>query len=188
MQPEIDAYNYYVQPGIEWKPVSSLTLNVGPQFARDVEDAMYVDTYDDPTATETYGKRYVFAHLDQKTLSANIRLNWAFTPRVSLQTFVQPLISSGAYSGYKALAVPRSYEFVPVPYGGNPNFNYVSLRGNAVFRWEYRPGSTLYLVWTQERSDNQSQGEFNFRPDWARLMNTDTNNIFLVKLSYYFTM
>jgi hypothetical protein len=188
VQPEIDAYNYYVQPGIEWKPVSSLTLNVGPQFARDVEDAMYVDTYDDPTATETYGKRYVFAHLDQKTLSANIRLNWAFTPRVSLQTFVQPLISSGAYSGYKALAVPRSYEFVPVPYGGNPNFNYVSLRGNAVFRWEYRPGSTLYLVWTQERSDNQSQGEFNFRPDWARLMNTDTNNIFLVKLSYYFTM
>ena len=188
VQPEIDAYNYYVQPGIEWKPVSSLTLNVGPQFARDVEDAMYVDTYDDPTATETYGKRYVFAHLDQKTLSANIRLNWAFTPRVSLQTFVQPLISSGAYSGYKALAVPRSYEFVPVPYGGNPNFNYVSLRGNAVFRWEYRPGSTLYLVWTQERSDNQPQGELNFRPDWARLMNTDTNNIFLVKLSYYFTM
>jgi hypothetical protein len=187
-QPEIGAFNYYVQPGIEWKPVSSLTLNVGPQYARDVEDAMYVDTVDDPAFTSTYGKQYVFSHLDQKTFSANIRLNWAFTPRVSLQTFIQPLISSGEYTDYKALAVPRSYDFVPVAYGGNPNFNYVSLRGNAVFRWEYRPGSTLYLVWTQERSDTQPQGEFDFRPNWTRLMSTDTNNIFLAKVSYYFTM
>jgi hypothetical protein len=188
MNPEPGSFDWYANPGIELKPVSNVLLSVGPLFERVVEDAQFVDSYDDPAATSTFGRRYVFGHLEQKTLSANIRLNWAFSPRMSLLTYIQPLISSGAYTGFKSLAVPRSYEFTPLAYSGNPDFNFKSLRGNAVFRWEYLPGSTLFLVWTQERTDDADPGEFNFRPSWTRLMKADADNIFLAKVSYYFTL
>jgi hypothetical protein len=187
--PETGSYNWSVDPGVEWKPASNIILNVGPGYSRNVEDAQYVDQFDDPTATGTYGRRYVFASLDQKTFSANIRLNWAFTPTISVQTFMQPLISSGSYTGYKSLALPRSYEFDPYAYGGTPpDFNFKSLRGNAVFRWEYMPGSTVFLVWTQERTDFDPAGDFNFRRDFKDLTKADINNIFLAKVSYYFSL
>jgi uncharacterized protein DUF5916/cellulose/xylan binding protein with CBM9 domain len=186
--PEADTYNWSLDPGVEWKPASNVTLRVGPGYARDVENAQYVDTIDDPTATATYGRRYVFARLDQTTVSANIRLNWAFTTTMSLQTFIQPLVSAGAYTGFKSLARPKSYEFDPYPYGSNPDFNFRSLRGNAVFRWEYRPGSSLFLVWTQDRSGVASVGDFDFRRDFKALGKVDGNNIFLVKASYYFSL
>ena len=67
----------------------------------------------------------------------------------------------------------------------NPDFNVRSLRGNAVFRWEYRPGSTLYLVWTQERSDQADVGNFDFTRDGSALLAAHPNNIFLVKVSYW---
>ena len=67
----------------------------------------------------------------------------------------------------------------------NPNFNFVSLRGNAVLRWEYMPGSTIFLVWTQSRSDNVVDGEFNMRTSFDRLGNSTPDNIFMLKLTYW---
>jgi hypothetical protein len=67
----------------------------------------------------------------------------------------------------------------------NPDFNFRSLRGNAVFRWEYNPGSTLYLVWTQERTDQAAVGTFDFGRDRTALLTSHPDNIFLVKLSYW---
>ena len=188
MQPDAGSWNYWVNPGIELKPVSNVLLSIGPGFERVVEDAQFVVSYDDVAATTTFGRRYVFAHLEQKTVSASIRLNWAFNPRMSLLTYLQPLISTGSYTSFKSLAVPRSYEFDPITYGGNPDFNFKSLRGNAVFRWEYMPGSAFFLVWTQERTDFEDNGEFNLRPSWTRLSKADADNIFLAKVSYYFTL
>jgi hypothetical protein len=144
-----------------------------------------VDTYDDATALETYGKRYVFAVLDQTEVSANIRLNWAFSPDLSLQTYVQPLFSTGDYHDFKSLARGGSYEFTPLAYGGNPDFNFISLRGNAVLRWEYLPGSTVYLVWTQQRTDDNGLGEFDLGESYHRMLTTPADNIFLIKLTYY---
>ncbi len=198
-QPENQSYEWNVFPGIEWKPVSNVTLRVGPGFERVIQDVQYVDQFDDPGASGTYGRRYVFAELDQKTLVANIRLNWAFTPNVSLQTYVQPLISSGDYYEFKSLARPKSYDFAEydylgTPYPGssdlptNPDFNFKSLRGNAVFRWEYMPGSTLYLVWTQERTDFEDTGVFNMNANATRLLDADADNVFLAKVTYYFDM
>jgi uncharacterized protein DUF5916/cellulose/xylan binding protein with CBM9 domain len=186
--PEADSYNWSLDPGFEWKPASNITLNIGPSYSRNIDNAQYVDTIVDATATATYGHRYVFANLDQKTLSANIRLNWAFTPTISVQTFLQPLISSGAYTGFKSLARPKSYEFDPYAYAGNPDFNFKSLRGNAVFRWEYLPGSTVYLVWTQDRAASDQYGDFDFGRDFKQLTKADANNIFLAKVSYYFSL
>jgi hypothetical protein len=67
----------------------------------------------------------------------------------------------------------------------NPNFNFVSLRGNAVLRWEYMPGSTLYLVWTQSRSDNVVDGAFNVGKSFDRLGISTPENIFMLKLTYW---
>jgi hypothetical protein len=67
----------------------------------------------------------------------------------------------------------------------NPNFNFVSLRGNAVLRWEYTPGSTLFLVWTQSRSDNITDGSFNMGKSFDRLGISAPDNIFMVKLTYW---
>jgi hypothetical protein len=197
-----------ISPGIEWKPVSSLSVNLGPSYERVLEDAQYVTTQSDPAATATFGQRYAFATLDQRTISAQLRLNWAFTPRLSLQTYIQPLISSGDYYGYKELARPRSYDFARFDPAGitsiasgdsldldgagalapikNPDFNIRSLRGNSVLRWEYMPGSTLYLVWTQDRSDNGRTSEFDPSSSFDRLVNARANNIFLAKVTYYF--
>ncbi|TMQ72478.1 MAG: hypothetical protein E6K80_02695, partial [Candidatus Eisenbacteria bacterium] len=128
MNPDPGSFDHWINPSIEVKPVSNVLVSVGPGFERTVEDAQYVTTIDDPTATSTFDKRYVFAHLEQKTLSASIRLNWAFSPRMSLLTYMQPLISTGAYTGYKSLALPRSYDFDLYTYtGGLPDFNFKSL-------------------------------------------------------------
>ncbi len=67
----------------------------------------------------------------------------------------------------------------------DPNFNFVSLRGNAVLRWEYLPGSTIFFVWTQSRSDDENIGDFRFRQSMDRLLHAEADNIFLVKVSYW---
>jgi hypothetical protein len=173
-----------------------------------IENAQFVRSVGDPLATATYGRRYVFAQLEQTTLSAQLRLNVSFTPNLSLQTFVQPLVSSGNYTKFKELARPKSYEFneysgydrttgMADPDGagpagpilvGNPNFNTKSLRGNAVLRWEFDPGSAFYLVWTQERTDEEDIGEFQFSRSMNRLLDAKARNIFLAKVSYYFNL
>ena len=194
---------------LEWKPGARVSLGVEPQIERTRTSAQYVDTLDDPLAVATYGHRYVFAELDQTTVSASIRLNWIFTPRLSLELYTQPLLSSGRYSGFKELAQPRSYQFTPYPdptptadpdrvvvdpdgggpLGGeeidDPNFSLASLRGNAVLRWEYSAGSTLFLVWTQNRSDTETIGTFRTGRAINRLFDAGGDNIFLVKLSYW---
>jgi hypothetical protein len=203
---DVGSQDYWTNPGVEWKPVSNITLRIGPSFERNIQDAQYVTTLADPTATQTYANRYVMAELDQTTISANLRLNWSFTPNLSLETFVQPLVSSGRYFDYKSLARPRTYDFDPLavasydpssnditlvgPGGAltpfsRPDFNFMSLRGNAVFRWEYMPGSTLFFVWTQERSDNENTGEFDAGQSFHQLSGMPTNNVFMVKLTYY---
>jgi hypothetical protein len=211
-QPKPGSWNSYLYPAVEWKPVSNFNVSIGPGWERVVEDAQYVGTYDDPTATATYGQRYVFSDLNQTTVSANIRLNCSFTPSASLELYLQPLVSSGDYTDFKELARPRSYEFnhygqsgstwdettgtadpdgagpAPPIEIGNPDFNFRSLRGNAVFRWEYRPGSTLFLVWTQERVDSESYGNLDFSHSMHSLVDKQPQDVFLAKVTYYLGM
>ncbi len=203
------SHDWGLNPGVEWKPVPSLAVRVGPNLYHGTTAAQYVGQYDDPLATATFGKRYVFAELEQTTLSADMTLNWSFSPALSLQMFAQPLISSGKYSNYKELSKAKSYDFlvygtngstlqntgvVADPDGAGPappiaigsqDFNFLSLRGNAVLRWEYRPGSALYLVWTQNRQEMDDHGEFRFAPSLSQLTSAKANNIFMVKVSYY---
>jgi len=208
---------YQGKPSNEWninadleiRPLPNISLILSPQFSKVFEYAQYVDTYSDPTATNTYEHRYVFAELNQKTLSASLRLNWTFNPKVSLQLYVQPLISAGDYNNYKELAEPRSYDFMiygtdgstfdsetntadpdgdgpaqPIEIG-NPDFNVRSLRGNAVLRWEYLPGSVIYFVWTQTRSEAEEIGEFQFQESMTKMVQAEPDNIFMIKVTYW---
>ncbi len=203
------SWNAFVNPGMEWKPIPNVWVRLGPTLSRVRQEAQYVGAGTDPAATATYGQQYVFATLDQTEVGAEVRLNWSFTPDLCLQMYAQPLVSHGNYWGYKQLARPRSFDFVPVagvatydpvadlvdldgPAGAkapfNPDFDFKSLRGNAILRWEYRPGSALFLVWTQERVNTDDYSQFDFNRSVDRLLTTKPNNIFLAKVSYYFTM
>jgi hypothetical protein len=176
-----------IETYVEWKPGANVSVRLSPTiwWNRDFAQYVDVDTTHAHLAPATFGKHYLFAEINQTELSASLRLNWTFTPRLSLQLYAQPLISSVDYYNYKELARPKSYDFNPYLTDRSDDFNFKSLRGNAVLRWEYSPGSTLYLVWTQSRSDNEGIGDFRFRHSLRRLREADADNIFLVKASYW---
>lgn len=200
---------WYVNAQLEIRPLPNISFIFSPQYSNVFEFAQYVDTYTDPTAVNTYGNRYIFAELNQKTLSASLRLNWTFNPKLSLQLYVQPLISAGEYNNYKELAQPSSYDFTVFGTNGstfdpetntadpdgdgpaqpieidNPDFNVRSLRGNAVLRWEYLPGSVIYFVWTQTRSEAEEIGEFQFQDSLTKMVQAEPDNIFMIKVTYW---
>jgi hypothetical protein len=193
------------------KPASNVSLSFGPSYGVDNTADQYVTTVADPAATAMYGNRYVFALLRQHTLAVDTRLAVTFTPTLTLELYLQPLIASGAYTRFSEYAAPRSRHrlqygvdagtIAPTASGytvdpdgpggaqpfaiGNPDFNYRSLRGNAVVRWEFRPGSTLFLVWTQSREDTAPAGDFQMGRDLRGLAGARPTNIFLVKMSYW---
>ena len=194
-------------------PTSNLSLDLGPSYGYQATRTQYVAAVADPTATLFDSARYVFADLAERTLSMNARVDWTFTPTLTLQLYVQPLIASGAYSQFKEYNRPHSLErsvygvdrgtisyaagsYTVDPDGAgpaapftisDPNFDLRSLRGSAVLRWEYHPGSTIYFVWTQERSGNAATGvgDLLLSRDLRGLVGVPPENIFLVKFSYW---
>jgi Domain of unknown function (DUF5916) len=170
---------------LQYRPAPNVSVTVGPNFSRGQYPLQYVDAIADTAATATFGTRYVFAGLRQTELSAGVRLNWTYSPTLSLQLYAQPLISAGKYDDFKQLARPRSYDFDSAAAPYNPDFNFKSLRGNAVLRWEYLPGSTLYFVWTQSRSRFDPTGDFQFGESMDRLFRAPAENIFMVKATYW---
>jgi hypothetical protein len=175
--------------------------------------AQYVTRVTDPLATATYGSRYVFATLDQRQLAMVTRVDWTFTPTLSLQLFAQPLIASADFKDYKEFQKPREFAFdvygkqigiisrdattgrynvdpdasgpAPLFSFGDRDFNRRSLRGNAVVRWEYRPGSALFFVWQQSRFGSVPNGEFDFGNDFGALWDTAPENVFVVKGTWW---
>ena len=206
-RPATRSFTLNLSPEVEWKPVTRFSLSVEADIDRNVDDAQYIAQVAGagPVPADFGGLRYVFGRLDQTTVGAGIRLDVSLTPNLSLQTYVQPLISAGRYTDFKELARSRSYDFVHygvapgTSYDGDtvtvgssrfalrdPSFNFKSLRGNAVLRWEYRPGSVFYLVWTQERTDEEEDlAGLRFGPSVRRLLDARANDIFLAKVTYH---
>jgi hypothetical protein len=173
--------------GVGIKASSRWNLTLSPALDRSYTLAQYVGTVPDASAIHTYGARYLFAPLSQTTLSLETRLDFTLNPQVSFQLYAQPFISSGDYDAVAELAAPRSYEFQPFA-GEVPDldFNYRSLRGTAVLRWEWRPGSTLYLAWQQSRADYaEGVGDFDFTRDRQALFAARPDNIFVLKMNYW---
>jgi hypothetical protein len=193
------------------RPLPAVIVSAGPSLRRNIVAAQYLATVPDALQTETYGHRYVFGELGQTELSMTTRLSVTTSPRTSLQVFMQPLISVGRYGAIKEVARPDSFDFLRYGIDGgsiterdgrlvidpdadgpassftmaDPDFNIKSLRLNAVFRWEFRPGSTMFFVWTQQRRDLADAGDFSIGRDASRLFTAPADDVLLVKVSYW---
>jgi hypothetical protein len=168
------------------KPWAALTVSVAPAFLHVRNVAQYLATVPDRSATATFGARYVFGDLDQTEWSVPLRVNLVLSPRLSLQLYTQALLSTGAYDAIKELAAPRTYDFpVSDVSVGSPDFNVKALRANAVLRWEFRLGSTVYVVWTQRRQDQGHPGDFSFGRDARDLFRSPSDDVFLFKVAWW---
>lgn len=183
---ELGNQSWDVSGDVAWRTSSRWSLSVGPYFGRGTIAAQYVGTEVDPAAQATYGRRYLFAPLEFTHLNANIRFDIAFLPELTLETYLQPLIFSSDYGDVGALVAPRGYSFAPVDSNRPSRDNtFRSLRGNAVLRWEWRPGSTLYLAWQQARVGFTSDGDFALDRDPRALFEAAPDNIVVLKVSYW---
>jgi hypothetical protein len=193
---------------------------LGTRLTRSHSSAQYVAAFSDTAATGTYGTRYVFAAIDQTTFDVTTRANVTFTPQLSLELYLQPFVSSGDYLALKELRAPRTFDFReygeegstiereadgryridPVGNGARTfhvsdrDFNVQSLLGNAVLRWEWRPGSTAYLVWQHGRSQRLihgagdaegSYGGFALRRDAREILRIKPENTLMIKVAYW---
>ncbi len=197
---------------LTYRPTTSVRLSFSPSYSGGTSTGQYVRAVTDALATNTFGRRYVFADIKQTTLSMDTRVEWTFTPALSLQMYAQPFVATGKYENFKEFLEPKKYDFAVYgrekgtiarsttgvytvdPDGtgpatafqfGDPNFNVRSLRGNAVVRWEYRPGSALFFVWQQERSGFEPIGDFSAGRDIGDIFKTIPTNVFLVKATYW---
>ncbi len=194
-----------------YRPSGRIDLSVGPGLNVNNDDWQYVTT-----ATVAGGEEYVFGDLQQRTLGAGLRANITFTPTLTLQVYAQPFYSTGRYLGFRRVADARSAAYrdrlqalgpglvrsdtagaVTLDLNGdgtfetalgNPNFGYAAVRSNVVLRWEYRPGSTLFLVWQQGRESFGSDGRFDLTRGFRTLRGAPAENVFLVKVNYWLSL
>jgi len=185
---EAGSWTWSASTGLGVRSASRWNVRVAPVFTRTYLPAQYVQTVTDASYIPTYGRRYVFAPLSQTELGLETRINFTLTPTLSFESYLQPLISSADYGSAIQLVAPRTYDFAP--YTGtvaDNDFNLRSLRGNAVLRWEWRAGSTLYVAWQQTRENLGDVGDFAFSRDRGALMGTRPDNIVIVKVNYWLT-
>ena len=200
VRPESDSWSFGVAPTFSVRPSGRATFSLGARLSRNSDDRQWVRRID------TGAPNYLFARIDQTTGGLTARLDYAFTPDLSLQVYAQPFVGSGSYREFKRVADPRAkryadrFEAVEVlPEGdryraeldgsrvwfGNPDFSFRQFRSNTVLRWEYSPGSVLYFVWSQGRNHTAGTGEFDFTSDLGDLFGVTPDNVFMVKLSYW---
>jgi hypothetical protein len=167
------------QPSPQWQ------LSIGPEYEREVNTQQYVSTLPGGSAA-TYGGRYIFAHVDQSTYSMEVRLNYTFKPDLTLDFYGEPFAASGRYDHFGQLAAARTRLMIPLT-GTLPSrdFNVQSFRSNLVLRWEWRAGSTLYLVWQQDREREETLGSRVSLGDMFGSLGRSGDNFFAIKLSYW---
>lgn len=198
--------------GLNYRPINSLAVSFSPGYSITNDKLQYVSENamkNDP--------RYIFARINQKTASFTFRINYTFTPELSLEYYGQPFVSAGKYTEFKRVTSPKAERFqdryrnfqpqeiafksadnvyeIDEDHDGmkdysfdNPDFNFQQFRSNLVIRWEYLPGSTLFLVWSQGRTNSTSDGAFDYGRDMKDLFGGTPHNVFLVKFSYWFSL
>jgi len=205
-----DASGHFYSFGLDltWAPANAVNVSLMPFYNSNATLLQYVDE------TSMLGEpRYIFASLSQQTLGIPVRINIGLSPDLTVQYYGQPFISAGKYSDYKMITHPDAGLFTDrfvtfneqqISYSADdelfsidentdgsadysfykPDFNAFYFLSNLVIRWEYRPGSSVYLVWSQNRSDGLSIGQFRPGPDLDHLTTIYPHNVFLIKVSY----
>ncbi|MFW6085508.1 MAG: DUF5916 domain-containing protein, partial [Gemmatimonadota bacterium] len=209
---EFGGHGFSVSAGASYRPGGAWQFSVGPRYVRQVDARQYVTDLDGGSAA-TFGRRYLFGTVEQHTLSAEFRVDYAFSPDLSLEGYFEPFTSTGEYSEFGELAEAGGAELrlygtdgttmsessgpaprtITVRDGADeftfarPDFRSLSFRSNLVMRWEWLPGSTLFLVWQLDR------GGFDFEtgPDPAGFGDLfegpgePGRNFFAVKATYW---
>ena len=213
MRPASDSWNAGFSTDFNLRTGGRFRLSLSPSLSLQQEDRQWVTS----VTVDEADPQYVLGHLDQTTAGITARFDYSFTPELSLQFYAQPFVASGEYSDFKTVADPRgdtyddrirrfasSYDEGSDRYDAdvdgdgtlesfrNPNFNFGQFRSNVVLRWEYRPGSALFLVWSQGRdpcaldfSQCTRDGSFNFGSSFDRIFDTRPSNTLLIKASYW---
>ncbi len=204
---ELDGKNWQVNGGLTMRPAPRWQATISPRYSRSTDARQYVSTRTGGPAI-TYGSRFIFSYIERSTVAASLRLNYAFTPDLTLEAYAEPFAASGRYYDFGELSAPRSR--VLRTYGRAPNtsitrlangsysvidggtftlpnldFDQLSFRSNLVLRWEWARGSTLFLIWQQNRRSANSLGEL-VRP--GSLWDATTapgDNFLAVKMTYW---
>jgi hypothetical protein len=194
---------YWVEPSFNYRFSTRFNGSVFFGYEWQHEDDQFFNRYGAPGHDTTH---YGFAELEQTTVNVTTRINFTATPNLSLQFYAQPFISKGTFANLRDLTDPQnvSYNarfepFVHDCSGRAPSdtaftgrcdprgFDFKQLNTNAVVRWEYRPGSTIFFVWQQGRfRDVARASEFDGARDYQDLFALHPNNTFLIKASYWF--
>jgi Domain of unknown function (DUF1083). len=203
--------NLYTELDITFKPTNYLVFTLSPSYNKSYSELQYV------TQTEYDGTaRYIFGSINQKTISTSFRVNLNLSPNLTFQYWGQPFVATGKYYNYKFISDPMANRYHDRFYTytnnqitfdtdhfnidenldgktdytmGTNDFNVKQFLSNLVVRWEYSPGSTVFLVWSQTRSYNSDSGQMDFFNNVGDLFNKSKNiphNVFLVKFSYRF--
>ena len=210
---ENNSRSLYTNLDITYKPVNFLVFTLSPGYNPSFTELQYV------TRKNTGGSdKYIFASIDRKTISASFRINFNLSPDLTLQYWGQPFVATGKYYDHKIILDPMADDFrkrfwtvtsaqktfdagenlynIDMNLDGttdftidNNDFNVREFLSNLVVRWEYSPGSTVYLVWSQTRSYSNGSGDMRYFNDLGDLFDRDKDiphNVFLVKFSYRF--
>jgi hypothetical protein len=199
---------YSVEPGISVRPFQILRIGLSASIMKNRDLLQYITTLDYNSSD-----RYIFGTIDQNTVGLTFRADLNITPEFSIQYYGSPFISRGSYSEFKYIADPEAREFndrfilyentqmsggqylldengdmTADYYIDNPDFNFHQFRSNLVAKWEYRLGSSVYLIWSSDRTGNTGSSQASYGESLNQLLDVFPNNMFLVKFSYWFTL
>jgi hypothetical protein len=198
---------YSLQPGVSFMPITTLKISISMNYSSNINELQYIESVDFNGA-----KKYILGRIDQQTFGGTFRIDYNITPELSIQYYGSPFTSVGKYSGFKTVTNPTSSEYRdrfamlhPIINGSrygiseqnlgtldytflNPDFSFSQFRSNLVVRWEYLPGSQVYLVWSQERTSSIMPGTHSLSDALSNLQDVYPGNIFLIKMNYWFSL
>ncbi|MBT8210976.1 MAG: hydrolase, partial [Eudoraea sp.] len=207
-----NSYNRYnLRFGVSYQPINALRVSAFPSYSINNDKLQYIDNID-----TTDGIRYLNGEIEQRTLSMSLRFNYTINPNLTIQYWGQPFISRGRYSNFKHVTNPQAKTFedritlydnsqltfqndtYEVDEEGDgivdfnfedPDFSFVQFRSNLVLRWEYIPGSELFLVWSQDISQSADPTDPLFSSLGDNIFGSlKPQNIFLLKFTYRFIL
>jgi Domain of unknown function (DUF5916) len=206
---EAGTHESEVSGSLRWRVSQRLVLQPVVAFAKNLDDLQYVET-----AETSGGPRYLLGRIDQDTLAVTFRADLQITPDLSIQYYGSPFVSTGRYTTFKRVTAPHADDYAnrfhvltndELAYDGtsnqytvseagamytfaNPDFSFREFRSNLVTRWEFKPGSTMYVVWAQGRTAGIDQWDASLGRAFNQLWNTPASNVLLLKVSYWLSM
>jgi hypothetical protein len=202
------AENYSIGPSFTIRPVNTLKVSLAGSYAGNHDQLQYITT-----RNLNAGSRYIMGTIDQRTMGLTLRIDYSITPEFTIQYYGSPFISRGSYAEFKYVEDPLNPKYKerftlypdPAVENGiyqldenndgvgdytleNPDFNFHQFRSNLVAKWEYRPGSYIYLVWSSERTGNADVADATLGQSFRQMWNVFPGNIFLIKFNYWFSL